>query len=263
MHNQLLATYDDQLRGAAEVRGSLTTDRLGPLWLSQFSGGRGFISYKDLDGIDHQGVVDLVAAGLAHFRDQTGVTLVEWKTRGHDRAPGLQSALESHGFAPDETESIMVGEASSLVVEVPLPNLLELRRAESTDDVWAMAQMQGAVFDDADWRTKAESTLERLEAGDDFELWIAVSDGAVISAGRLDPVEGTDFAGIWEGATLPNWRGRGIYRALTACRARAAISRGKSLLHSDSTGYSRPILERSGLVKISTTTPYVWERPTS
>lgn len=90
------------------------------------------------------------------------------------------------------------------------------------------------------------------------ELWIAVVDDEVISAGRLEPVAGTEFAGLWGGATLPEWRGRGIYRALTAERARSALARGVRYLHSDSTEFSRPILERSGLVKVSTTTPYVW-----
>ncbi len=33
----------------------------------------------------------------------------------------------------------------------------------------------------------------------------------------------------------------------------------KRYLHSDSTEFSRPILEWSGLVKV-TTTPYVWRR---
>jgi predicted GNAT family acetyltransferase len=76
----------------------------------------------------------------------------------------------------------------------------------------------------------------------------------------LEPVPGTEFAGIWGGATLPEWRGRGIYRALTAARARSALRLGRTLIHSDSTEASRPILERSGMVKVSTTTPYRWER---
>ena len=54
--------------------------------------------------------------------------------------------------------------------------------------------------------------------------------------------------------------GRGIYRALTAARARSALALGKRLMHSDSTEFSRPILERAGLVKVSTTTPYMWRR---
>jgi hypothetical protein len=35
---------------------------------------------------------------------------------------------------------------------------------------------------------------------------------------------------------------------------------GATLVHSDSTEYSRPILERSGFVAVSTTTPYIWRR---
>ena len=89
-----------------------------------------------------------------------------------------------------------------------------------------------------------------------MELWVAEAGGRVVSAGRLEPVADSDFAGIWGGATLPDWRRRGIYRALTAARARSALARGKTLIHSDSTEHSRPILERAGLVKVSTTTPY-------
>jgi predicted GNAT family acetyltransferase len=90
-----------------------------------------------------------------------------------------------------------------------------------------------------------------------MELWVAEHDGRIVSAGRLEPVADSDFAGIWGGATLPEWRGRGIYRALTAARARSALRLGKRLLHSDSTPMSRPILERSGLVPVGTTTPYL------
>jgi ribosomal protein S18 acetylase RimI-like enzyme len=97
-------------------------------------------------------------------------------------------------------------------------------------------------------------------SADDVELWVAEAEGQVVCAGRLDPVDGTDFAGIWGGATHPAWRRRGIYRALTAERARSALRRGKAFINSDSTEYSRPILERSGFVKVSTTTPYEWRR---
>ena len=36
----------------------------------------------------------------------------------------------------------------------------------------------------------------------------------------------------------------------------SALRAGKTFIHSDSTEYSRPVLERSGLVKVGTTTPY-------
>jgi len=47
--------------------------------------------------------------------------------------------------------------------------------------------------------TGAEALLRRLELD---ELWVAEVAGEVVSAGRLEPVAGTDFAGIWGGATL-------------------------------------------------------------
>jgi len=90
----------------------------------------------------------------------------------------------------------------------------------------------------------ADALLRRLALDDGMELWVAEADGLVVSAGRLEPVPGTDFAGIWGGSTLKEWRGRGIYRALTAARARSALRMGKTLIHSDSTEYSRPILEK-------------------
>ena len=52
----------------------------------------------------------------------------------------------------------------------------------------------------------------------------------------------------------------GIYRALVSARAASAVERGIRFIHSDSTDMSRPILERSGLQAVTTTTPYVWTR---
>ncbi len=123
-----------------------------------------------------------------------------------------------------------------------------------------MSAMQDLVFEGKVFEERAVELMSRLELDDGFELWVAEAGGEIVSAGRMDPVPGTPFAGLWGGATLESWRGQGIYRALTAARARAALAQGKTLVHSDSTEYSRPILERSGLVKVSTTTPYVWSR---
>ncbi|MEV4775110.1 GNAT family N-acetyltransferase [Microbacterium sp. LWH12-1.2] len=261
MHKRYLAAYDDQLRTDSESVHALDTVMHGPLRLSVFPGGRGFISYADLGGADAQRIGELVDAAIEHFRALPGTTSVEWKTRGHDHAPGLHEALLSRGFIAEDPESIMIGEAVLLAHDVAVPEGVEIRRTRSDADVWAMEEMQGTVFEDPDWRTRAETTLRRVHEDDTVELWIALDSGRVVSAGRLEPVEGTEFAGLWGGATLPEWRGRGIYRALTAQRARSALVRGKRYLQSDCTEFSRPILERSGLVKVSTTTPYVWTKP--
>ena len=155
----------------------------------------------------------------------------------------------------------MIGEAAALAVDVPLPEGVTLRRVVEEPDVRAMSAMQDDVFGDPISNEMADGLLRRLSLDDGMELWVAEVDGRIVSAGRLEPVRGTSFAGIWGGATRVEWRGRGVYRALTTARARSALDMGKTLIQSDSTEYSRPILERSGLLKVSTTTPYLWRRP--
>ena len=256
----LLAAYDDQLRTAAETQAAVAVVAHGPLRLVTLAGGWGVVTYRDLAGADAAAIRRLVGESLEYFRAEEQITRVEWKTRGHDVAPDLLDLLVAHGFAPGEEESIMVGEAASLAVDVALPDQVRLRRVSDEPDVRATAAMQEDVFGDPESAHGAEDLLRRLALDDGMELWVAEAGGQIVSAGRLEPVSGTDFAGIWGGATRPEWRGRGIYRALTAARARSALRLGKRWIHSDSTAYSRPILERSGLVRVSTTTPYTWRR---
>jgi len=256
----LLAAYDSQLRGEAETPGAIAATRLGPLRLVTFARGLGFITYRDLGGADAEEVRRLVGEALRHYRADPGITHVEWKSRGHDLAPELHEALIDHGFEPDAPESIMIGEARLLVAEVPLPEGVTLRSIREPMEVARMCAMQAEVFGDPDPAPMLQSLLERLARNDGMSLWIAERGDELITAGRLEPVAGTAFAGIWGGATRPAWRGRGIYRALTAARARAALALGKTLIHSDSTDFSRPILEASGMLKVSTTTPYHWRR---
>ncbi|MEO6943637.1 MAG: GNAT family N-acetyltransferase [Lacisediminihabitans sp.] len=255
-----LAAYDAQLRSDSETPSAIDVTRLGSLRLVTFMGGRGFITYRDLGRVDAAAIRRLVPEALNHFQSNPGIQRVEWKTRGHDIAPGLDDALQENGFIPDEMESIMIGDARALAVDVSLPAGVALRRVTEEPDVRAMSAMQDEVFGDPVSEDMANALLRRLSFDDGMELWVAEAEGKIVTAGRLEPVRGSEFAGIWGGATRTEWRGRGIYRALTAARARSAIAMGKSLIHSDSTEYSRPILERSGFLAVSTTTPYRWTR---
>ncbi|MWV48028.1 GNAT family N-acetyltransferase [Rathayibacter sp. VKM Ac-2803] len=260
MISDYLRVYDDQLRTDAETPSAVSVTRVGPLRLVTFAGGRGFVTYRDLGGAEAEAIRELVAAARAHFEADPGIRKVEWKTRGHDRAPGLHEALIEHGFAPEETESIMIGPLEALTRDAPVPDGVTLRRVVDEPDVRAFSAMIDAAFGEEVDTGIADSLVVRLARADGMELWVAEVDGRMVSGGRLEPVPCSDVVGIWGGATLEEYRGRGIYRALTASRAGSALDLGRTLVHSDSTEYSRPILERSGLVKVSTTTPYLWRR---
>ena len=260
----LLAAYDAQLRGAAEVQGSLHWDRSGPLWRAR-DRREGFVSYESLEEVGAPDAVDaLIAETVAYFAGQPEVEEFEWKTRGHDWPADLDQRLRAHGLEPDEVETVMVGEAEKLAVDVDLPDELTVRRVDDLPEpqretvIREATEMQHDVFGSG---PSGDQVLDRLERmGDAETFWVAEADGKVVSAGRLNRVAGTEFAGLWGGATLPEWRGKGIYRALTAARALFAMDEGVRYIHSDCSAMSRPILERSGLVAVTTSTPYVWKR---
>jgi hypothetical protein len=255
----LLRAYDQQLRTDAETQNALSVTHLSLLRLVTFHGGLGFVTYPYPDDAEATELPHLVPRVLEHYRQNPTITQVEWKTRDHDGILGLHQALLENGFQPDDPESIMIGEAKMLDVNVPLPDGVTLRCVTEEADIRAMMAMQDLVFGRPSG-DMADALLRRLALKDGMQLWVAEAEGQIVTAGRLEPVAGTNFAGIWGGATLEAWRGRGIYRALTAARSRSALDLGKTLIYSDSTEYSRRVLERSGLVKISTTTPYRWYR---
>src|SRR5439155_1478176 len=102
---------------------------------------------------------------------------------------------------------------------------------------------------------------ERAADPDGLRIFVAEAGDVVVCAGWVRFPSGTEFATLWGGATLPAWRGRGIYRALVAHRARLAADRGCRYLEVDASDDSRPILERLGFAAVTTTTPYVWSPP--
>ncbi|HXH81184.1 MAG TPA: GNAT family N-acetyltransferase [Nocardioides sp.] len=258
----LLEAYDAQLRREAEVLTATDVTSDGPLVRARFDWG-GFVTYRDLDGLTGTTLDDLILRTVAYFRDETDLDEFEWKSRGHDAPADLREHLLAAGFTADPEETVMVGEASALAVPVDIPAEVMLRRLDPeastfTEDVHRMTAMQLAAFGDGPSAASLIASLtqhERLT-----EAWIAEAEGDVVCAGRLEVVPGTDFAGLWGGATIEAWRGRGIYRALVSARAQSALDRGVRHLQSDCTPMSRPILERSGLSRVTTTTPFMWRR---
>ena len=132
--SELLAAYDAQLRMEAEVADATEWHRHGPLVRARW-GDSGFVSGRDLAGMTPEELEALVADTLAWFRDETAVTEVEWKTRGHDRADLLE-LLTQHGFVADEEETVMVGRADLLDRPVDLPDGLVVRRAGEGGEIY-------------------------------------------------------------------------------------------------------------------------------
>lgn len=176
---------------------------------------------------------------VARMRELPGH--VEWKYYSHD-GPELRERLLAAGLEPEDEETVVVAEAAS----IPSPSAeVELRLA--TDEFVELAER---VFG----RSHGSGLPEVSVAV------VAVVDGQPVSGGRVDFEDGVEFAGLYGGITLPEYRGRGLYRATVAKRAELARERGYRWLYSDALPTSRPILERLGFVPLTTTTPFVIPR---
>ncbi|WNI28152.1 GNAT family N-acetyltransferase [Streptomyces sp. ITFR-6] len=202
-----------------------------------------------------------IASQVAHCVEH-GYDEFEWKLYGHDRPADLGDRLLAAGFAAEEPETLLVAPVADLPTEVVLPEGVRLRTVRDEADVELMARAHGEAFG-SDWTRLRQQVLSRLEEDPDhFVGVLAMAGEEPVSSARMELYPGTGFAGLWGGGTVEAWRGRGVYRALIAFRARIAAKRGYRYFQVDATEDSRPILQRLGFTALTTTTPYLY-RPAS
>jgi GNAT superfamily N-acetyltransferase len=187
----------------------------------------------------------------------------EWKLHGHDRPPDLARRLRAAGFVPEETETVVIAPVAVIDGEVQLPDGVSLREVTSRADFERIAGLEEAVWGGEDQHNWLVDMLESERAVDPDALTVVVVEAGaiVVCAAWIRFERGTEFATFWGGATLPEWRRRGIYRATVTYRANLAARAGFRYLETDASDDSRPILERLGFTAVTTTTPYVWSPP--
>ena len=260
----LLARYDAQLRTVVPdpLPEGLRVERDGPLLRFTGYGNGGGIGYRDLGGIQGAELDELIERQMRVFAER-GESF-EWKLHGHDRPADLPDRLLAHGFEPEDLETIVIASVEAIARDASSPEGVSLREVTERADFDRIGAMEDAIWRDgrAGWLS---DSLEKESAADPDAITIVVAEsaGEVVCAGWVRFVAGTEFATLWGGGTLPEWRRRGIYRALVAYRANLAAARGFRFLQVDASSESRPILERMGFVAVTTTTPYIWTPPAS
>ena len=263
--SELLAVYDDQVRAHAPdpLPHGVTVERDGPLlrFLGLFGAeGGGFVGYRDLDGLTDAAVDELIARQVQVFAARG--ERFEWKLYGHDRPPDLARRLRTAGFVPEDEETVVIAPVHAVAGPPLLPDGVSLREVTARADLDRIAELERAVWGDDHGSFVRALEAERNADPEGLTIVVAEAGAAVVCAAWVRFERGTDFATLWGGATLPAWRGRGIYRATVAYRANLALERGFRLIQVDASSDSRPILERLGFVAVTTTTPYIWSPAT-
>ncbi|NBE81768.1 GNAT family N-acetyltransferase [Micromonospora rubida] len=255
----LREAYDNQLKAWVPdpLPAGVTVERDGPLVRILGLDHGGFLGYRDLGGLTGAALDELIARQVEIFRARG--EQVEWKLHGHDEPADLADRLRAAGFVPEERETVVIGPVAPLAAALPVvPEGVRLREVTARADLDRIVAMEEEVWNES--RGHLADGLEREIAAGPQSITVVVAEAGetVVSAGWVRYVPGTGFATLWGGSTLEGWRRRGIYRALVGHRARLAAQRGRTLLQVDASDDSRPILERLGLVPVTTTTPYIY-----
>jgi ribosomal protein S18 acetylase RimI-like enzyme len=180
---------------------------------------------------------------------------LEWKLYGHDRPEDMGARLAAQGFEPEEPETLV---AFDLRGALPGTGTIAVRRI-GPDELGLIDEVSGAV-----WGAGAAGQAETLgrtlrQMPEHLSIYLAQDTGGrPASVGWMRKPAGAAFATLWGGATVPQLRGRGFYRALVAARLAEAKAAGYRHALVEARETSRPILERLGFERLTTVRGYVW-----
>jgi GNAT superfamily N-acetyltransferase len=254
----VLSEYDAQVRRGLHSDGSgALGERAGPVVRWSMVGGEGWsgVAWSDVDA----GTADaVIAEQVAYFAGRA--EQFEWKTYSYDQPPDLGERLVAAGFVAEDAEALVVADAAEIAgqdgADGALPDGVRLVPVTDEAGVELMIDVADRVFGpDPELR---RSLIGQLRNSPEFNVLVLAMAGEIPVCSARVSFDSTDFAGLWGGGTLPEWRGRGIYRAMVGYRARLAVARGYRYLQVDALPMSRPILERLGFTCLAMTTPYVW-----
>jgi GNAT superfamily N-acetyltransferase len=177
----------------------------------------------------------------------------QWEVSETATPGDLYDRLLGLGFERDP-EPIAVGMV--LTREPPAgPDEVAIRRVETLDDFRASEEIARIAFgvpeaDREAMRARDEHAFELLRTSPNSAVYLAELDGVAVASSRATFAS----AGVVlnSGATLPEARGRGCYRALVRARWEEGRRRGAPALVTQAGAQARPILNGLGFVEVAT-----------
>ena len=191
--------------------------------------------------------VDEVLEEVRQALRSRGRSSTQWEIGSHAEPADLANLLTKRGLVPDKEPS-----AIALVLrEAPDSASSDCagRRVETFEEYVTANEVQHAAFgvssEDVEQRREALRERWRTSPNIMHAVW---RGGEIIGAGLSSPT-GYGLL-LYGGATRPEARGRGAYRALLRARWEEAVARGTPALFTQAGAMSFPILHRLGFQRV-------------
>jgi len=185
--------------------------------------------------------VEAVRAEIRAALRARGRNRCAWEVGSHATPADLVDRLYAVGLVDDDPP-VQVGMVLDRPPAQAVPEGVEVRRVTTVQELNEAGRIAAVAFG-GPFEPQDEYTPR-----DDDVVYLAYADGRPVA--RASAAFGEHGVTLFGGATLPEARGRGAYRALVAARWADAVARGKPLLVTQASPLSRPILARLGFREV-------------
>lgn len=199
-----------------------------------------FVLYSDL----HRSNADAAIQEQIEFFSQQQLSF-EWKVYDYDKPHDLLKRLMDYGLELEDTDAVMVLDLHDALPALLTPPTVDVRQITDSEGLEDVRQVEEQVWG-GDFSWIQERLGAHLQVPDFLSIYVAYVDGIPASTGWTYFNANSDFAGLWGGSTLRQYRGQGLYTALLAIRVQEAIRRGRRFLTIDASPMSQPIVTRHG-----------------
>ncbi len=178
---------------------------------------------------------------------------VQWMICPSARPFDLPRRLQARGFILDGSEPGMAMELGSLDPKATIPADLEIRAVEDRATFLLWSRVSVDVFIAPEMPALAERMLDYFDTHEPepqsvIRSYLGCWDGQPVATSSLCPAAGV--AGIYNVATIPEARGRGLGSAMTAQALREARALGYKvgILQASDMGYN--VYRRLGMAEV-------------
>ena len=251
--------FDEQVRRGTARDGTgseVTSTNEVVRWCADGYLGWSEIAWSNLD----ESNADVVIGQQVEFFAAKGLGFA-WRVVDTDSPTDLGARLERAGFEFVGTSELMIARVTDVPLDVALPPGVTLSRESGPAAIDRLIEVHERVFGIDHSQLRRSLLLQLTSSPQLGELVVAMAEGVPVASSRVDFLPDREFAGLWGGSTLPEWRGKGLFRAMVAHRSREAAIRGYSYVYVIASSESQPIFTRLSFESYGSVRTYMWRPP--